>query len=106
MEEIKENLVETEWKPAFEAAQEGDELPKEIWIPNRRERRLMKKRGKKSEKALAKMYQNAINDARDFVNTPSYKNEIYKSLYEKVKQRREEAERELEKNGINVTEGN
>jgi len=52
------------------------------------------------------MYQNAINDARDFVNTPSYKNEIYKSLYERVKQRREEAEKELEKNGINVTEGN
>ena len=96
----------SEWKPAFEPAKEGDELPKEIWIPNRRERRLMKKRGNKAEKALSKFYQNAINEARDYVNTPDYKNEIYKALYEKTKARNEELEKEIAQNGIAANEGN
>ena len=95
-----------EWKPAFEPAKEGEELPKEIWIPNRRERRLMKKRGNKMEKFLSKFYQNAIDEARDYVNTPNYKNEIYKALYEKTKARNEELEKEIAKNGITTNEGN
>lgn len=95
-----------EWKPAFEPAKEGEELPKEIWIPNRRERRLMKKRGNKMEKALSKFYQNAIDEARDYVNTPNYKNEIYKALYEKTKARNEELEKEISQNGITANEGN
>ena len=95
-----------EWKPAFEPAKEGEELPKEIWIPNRRERRLMKKRGNKMEKFLSKFYQNAINEARDYVNTPNYKNEIYKALYEKTKARNEELEKEIAENGITANEGN
>ena len=95
-----------EWKPAFEPAKEDEELPKEIWIPNRRERRLMKKRGNKMEKALSKFYQNAIDEARDYVNTPNYKNEIYKALYEKTKARNEELEKEISQNGITANEGN
>ena len=97
---------EAEWHHAFEPAKDGEELPKEIWIPNRRERRLMKKRGNKAEKALAKFYQSAIDDAKDYVNTANYKNEIYKSLYEKIKVRNEELEKEIEKNGISTVEGN
>lgn len=100
------NADTSEWKPAFEPAKEGDELPKEIWIPNRRERRLMKKRGSKAEKALSKFYQNAINEAREYVNTPDYKNEIYKALYEKTKARNEELEKEIAQNGIAANEGN
>ena len=95
-----------EWKPAFEPAKEGEELPKEIWIPNRRERRLMKKRGNKMEKALSKFYQSAIDEARDYVNTSDYKNEIYKALYEKTKARNEELEKEISQNGITANEGN
>lgn len=95
-----------EWKPAFEPAKEGEELPKEIWIPNRRERRLMKKRGNKMEKALSKFYQSAIDEARDYINTPDYKNEIYKALYEKTKARNEELEKEISQNGITANEGN
>lgn len=95
-----------EWKPAFEPAKEGEELPKEIWIPNRRERRLMKKRGNKMEKAVSKFYQEAINDAKEYVNTPDYKNEIYKALYEKTKMRNEKLEKEIAENGIATTEGN
>ena len=95
-----------EWKPAFEPAKEGEELPKEIWIPNRRERRAMKKHGNKMEKAISKFYQEAINDARDYVNTPNYKNEIYKALYEKTKARNEELEKEISQNGITANEGN
>lgn len=98
--------VETsEWKPMFEFAEDG-EIPKEIWIPNRKERRLMKKYGNKAEKATAKFYQSAIDSAKGFVNTPNYKNEIYKALYEKVKTRNEELDKEIEKNGISVVEGN
>lgn len=95
-----------EWRPAFEPAKENEELPKEIWIPNRRERRLMKKRGNKMEKALSKFYQSAIDEARDYVNTPDYKNEIYKALYEKTKARNEELEKEISQNGITANEGN
>ena len=98
--------VETgEWKPMFEFAEDG-EIPKEIWIPNRKERRLMKKYGNKAEKAAAKFYQSAIDSAKGFVNTPNYKNEIYKALYEKVKTRNEELDKEIEKNGISAVEGN
>lgn len=96
-----------EWKPLFEPA-EPDELPPEnIWIPNRRERRAMKKHGNKMEKAMSKFYQEAINDARDYVNTPDYKNEIYKALYEKTKARNEELEKEIANlNGTATVEGN
>lgn len=100
------NAATGEWKPAFEPAKEGEELPKEIWIPNRRERRLMKKRGNKMEKTLSKFYQSAIDEARDYVNTPDYKNEIYKALYEKTKARNEELEKEISQNGITTNEGN
>lgn len=101
-----DNVDIGEWKPAFEPAKEGEELPKEIWIPNRRERRLMKKRGNKMEKFLFKFYQNAIDEARDYVNTPNYKNEIYKALYEKTKARNEELEKEIAENGITTNSGN
>lgn len=95
-----------ELRPAFEPAKEGEEPPKNIWIPNRRERRLMKKRGNKIEKAMSKFYQEAITDAKEYVNTSNYKNEIYKALYEKVKARNEEMEREIATNGTTVAEGN
>lgn len=95
-----------EWKPAFEPAKPDELPPKNIWIPNRRERRAMKKHGNKMEKAMSKFYQEAINDARDYVNTPDYKNEIYKALYEKTKARNEELEKEIAQNGITANEGN
>ena len=96
-----------EWKPLFEPAK-PDELPPEIiWIPNRRDRRALKKHGNKMEKAMSKFYQEAINDARDYVNTPDYKNEIYKALYEKTKARNEELEKEIANlNGTATVEGN
>lgn len=95
-----------EWKPLFEPAKPDELPPENIWIPNRRERRAMKKHGNKTEKAMSKFYQEAINDARDYVNTPDYKNEIYKALYEKTKARNEELEKEIAQNGITANEGN
>lgn len=95
-----------EWKPAFEPAKPDELPPENIWIPNRRERRAMKKHGNKMEKAMSKFYQEAINDARDYVNTPDYKNEIYKALYEKTKARNEELEKEISQNGVTANEGN
>lgn len=96
-----------EWKPLFEPAKPDELPPENIWIPNRRERRAMKKRGNKMEKAMSKFYQEAINDARDYVNTPDYKNEIYKALYEKTKARNEELEKEIANlNGTATVEGN
>ena len=96
-----------EWKPLFEPAKPDELPPENIWIPNRRERRAMKKHGNKMEKAMSKFYQEAINDARDYVNTPDYKNEIYKALYEKTKARNEELEKEIANlNGSATVEGN
>ena len=96
-----------EWKPLFEPAKPDELPPENIWIPNRRERRAMKKHGNKMEKAMSKFYQEAINDARDYVNTPDYKNEIYKALYEKTKARNEELEKEIANlNGTATIEGN
>lgn len=95
-----------EWKPLFEPAKPDELPPENIWIPNRRERRAMKKHGNKMEKAMSRFYQEAINDARDYVNTPNYKNEIYKALYEKTKARNEELEKEISQNGITANEGN
>ena len=96
-----------EWKPLFEPAKPDELPPENIWIPNRRERRAMKKHGNKMEKAMSKFYQEAINDARDYVNTPDYKNEIYKALYEKTKARNEELEKEIANlNGTTTVEGN
>lgn len=96
-----------EWKPLFEPAKLDELPPENIWIPNRRERRAMKKHGNKMEKAMSKFYQEAINDARDYVNTPDYKNEIYKALYEKTKARNEELEKEIANlNGTATVEGN
>ena len=96
-----------EWKPLFEPAKPDELPPENIWIPNRRERRAMKKHGNKMEKAMSKFYQEAINDARDYVNTPDYKNEIYKALYEKTKARNEELEKEIANlNGTATVEGN
>ena len=96
-----------EWKPLFEPAKPDELPPENIWIPNRRERRAMKKHGNKMEKAMSKFYQEAINDARDYVNTPNYKNEIYKALYEKTKARNEELEKEIANlNGTATVEGN
>ena len=96
-----------EWKPLFEPAKPDELPPENIWIPNRRERRAMKKLGNKMEKAMSKFYQEAIDDARDYVNTPDYKNEIYKALYEKTKARNEELEKEIANlNGTATVEGN
>ena len=96
-----------EWKPLFEPAKPDELPPENIWIPNRRERRAMKKHGNKMEKAMSRFYQEAINDARDYVNTPDYKNEIYKALYEKTKARNEELEKEIANlNGTATVEGN
>lgn len=96
-----------EWKPLFEPAKPDELPPENIWIPNRRERRAMKKHGNKMEKAMSRFYQEAINDARDYVNTPDYKNEIYKALYEKTKARNEELEKEIANlNGTATVKGN
>lgn len=101
------NTSTGEWKPLFEPAKPDELPPENIWIPNRRERRAMKKHGNKMEKAMSKFYQEAINDARDYVNTPDYKNEIYKALYEKTKARNEELEKEIANlNGTATVEGN
>lgn len=103
-EESNSEFDESKAYHLFEPAKPGEEPPKDIWIPNRKERRLMKKRG---ARAAAKMYDDSIAAARSHLNQPDYKNEIYKALYERVLQRKEEALKELEKiDGDAVIEGN
>ena len=101
----------------WEPAKPGETL-ENIWIPNRRERRKMlsgkgvKKRNKRAMKAMGQLLNIAEQSAKE---SPEFKKEVYKALYdnlkkmtenieEDLKKKNEEAEKENIKNG--TTEGN
>ena len=101
----------------WEPAKPGETL-ENIWIPNRRERRKMlsgkgvKKRNKRAMKAMGQLLNIAEQSAKE---SPEFKKEVYKALYdnlkkmtenieEDLKKKNEEEEKENIKNG--TTEGN
>lgn len=101
----------------WEPAKPGETLDN-IWIPNRRERRKMlsgkgvKKKNKRAMKAMGQLLNIAEQSAKE---SPEFKKEVYKALYdnlkkmtenieEDLKKKNEEEERENIENG--TTEGN
>lgn len=97
-ENIKKELPELTWEPA----KPGEKPPKEVWIPNRRQRRAMKKSKNKNMQFMG----NILEQANDYAKTnPEFKQDVYRALYENLKKLAEEKKEELsEENG--TTEGN
>lgn len=82
------------WEPA-----KPEELPDNVWIPNRKERRqMMSAKGKKRGlRALGNMFNSAERYAK---TNPEFRQEIYKALYENLKVRATEKEEEFKKENI------
>ena len=101
----------------WEPAKPGETL-ENIWIPNRRERRKMlsgkgvKKRNKRAMKAMGQLLSIAEKSAKE---SPEFKQDVYKALYENLQKMTEGIEEKLEqknkeelkeKNENGTTEGN
>lgn len=103
MEKVK---VTASAQDLWEPAQPGETL-ENVWVPNRRERRkmLQAKNKKKGMKLLGKAFQKAENYAKA---NPNFKQELYKALYENLKNKANEKEEEFKKENIEngTTEGN
>ena len=92
---IPENI--TDPKALWEPAKPGETL-KDVWIPNRKERRKMmhakKGANKQAVKAMGKLLQQTEDYAR---NNPSFKQDLYKALYENLVKKTANIEEELKK---------
>ena len=89
-DQSKQELPELTWEPA----KPGEKPPKEVWIPNRRERRKMKKSRNKNMRFLG----NAVEQANVYArNNPEFKQDVYRALYENLKRLAEEKKEELSK---------
>ena len=100
----------------WEPAKPGETL-ENVWIPNRRERRKMlngkgvKKKNKRAMKAIGQLLNIAEQSAKE---SPEFKKEVYKALYDNLKKMTENIEEDLKKkneeekeNIVNgTTEGN
>lgn len=101
----------------WEPAKPGETL-ENVWIPNRRERRKMlsgkgvKKRNKRAMKAMGQLLSIAEKSAKE---SPEFKQDVYKALYENLQKMTEGIEEKLEqknqeelkeKNENGATEGN
>lgn len=101
----------------WEPAKPGETL-ENVWIPNRRERRKMlsgkgvKKKNKRAMKFMGQLLDAAEKSAKE---SPEFKKEVYKALYDNLKKMTENIEEDLKKkneeeekeNIINgTTEGN
>lgn len=70
----------------FEPAKEDDVLPEGIWIPNRAQRRAMKKNKKKFKPSGFPM----LDSVRGITETTEFKQETYKQLVEAIERKRQE----------------
>lgn len=101
----------------WEPAKPGETL-ENVWIPNRRERRKMlsgkgvKKKNKRAMKAIGQLLSIAEKSAKE---SPEFKQDVYKALYENLQKMTEGIEEKLEqknkeelkeKNENGTTEGN
>lgn len=77
----KEEAESQELQPAFETAAEGEVPPENVWVPNRAERRAMKRNAKKGVNHLL----NATKFAKGAALSKESKQELYKAAYEKLK---------------------
>ena len=94
---MDENNIRSQdlWEPA----KPGEKL-EDVWIPNRKQRRWMKRK-KNQTKAAANFIQ-AIQDAQNYSKSDTFKKDVYKDLYNNLKKLREQKEKELkeENDGI------
>lgn len=91
--------------PVFEPAKEGDVLPEGIWLPNRAERRALKKmkkfRGRDSK------LDEYINLAQKTTKSEDFKQYVYMKTLEKLKEKSmEERLEEKEQKSNDSVEGN
>ena len=83
----------------WEPAKPGETL-ENVWIPNRRERRKMlsgkgvKKKNKRAMKAMGQLLNIAEQSAKE---SPEFKKEVYKALYDNLKKITENIEEDLKK---------
>ena len=83
----------------WEPAKPGETL-ENVWIPNRRERRKMlngkgvKKKNKRAMKAMGQLLNIAEQSAKE---SPEFKKEVYKALYDNLKKMTENIEEDLAK---------
>ena len=83
----------------WEPAKPGETL-ENVWIPNRRERRKMlngkgvKKKNKRAMKAIGQLLNIAEQSAKE---SPEFKKEVYKALYDNLKKMTENIEEDLKK---------
>lgn len=79
--------------PLWEPAKPGETL-EDVWIPNRKERRKLLKGKKREQKLFGKMLQQTEKAVK---SNPDKRQEIYKALYENLRQMTENIEEELQK---------
>lgn len=83
----------------WEPAKPGETL-ENVWIPNRRERRKMlsgkgvKKKNKRAMKFMGQLLNAAEKSAKE---SPEFKKEVYKALYDNLKKMTENIEEDLKK---------
>lgn len=89
--------------PAWEDAKPGETL-ENVWIPNRRDRRKMVKNQKKKQKLFSKV----LGKSEDYAkNNKDFRQNIYKALYENLKEKTKNIEEKLrEEQNNDSIEGN
>ena len=95
----------TKQTPVFEPAKEGDVLPEGIWLPNRAERRALKKMKKlRGQDSKLDEY---INLAQKTTKSEDFKQYVYMKTLEKLKEKSmEERLEEKEQKANDSVEGN
>lgn len=75
-------------EPIFVPAKPEDKLPEGIWLPNRAERRAIKKNKKKHPEAA-----NYIENIKALTKTKEFKQNLYKDLLENLQEKIKEKEK-------------
>ena len=116
LKEMEKVEIKATAQELWEPAKPGETLDN-VWIPNRRERRKMlsgkgvQKNKKRAMKAMGQLLNIAEQSAKE---SPEFKKEVYKALYDNLKKMTENIEEDLKKkneeekeNIVNgTTEGN
>lgn len=84
----------------WEPAKPGEEAPEEVWVPNRVQRRAMGK--KKNQRKGLKNLLGLTKNAKEFVkDDKDFRQQMYKELYENLKNKTENIEEKLKEQDEN-----
>lgn len=98
LKEMEKVEVKATAQELWEPAKPGETLDN-VWIPNRRERRKMlsgkgiKKKQKRAMKAMGQLLEAAEKSAKE---SPEFRKDVYKALYENLQKMTEGIEEKLE----------